>query len=82
MATFPQNNPHGGYDVTDTTDGLLAGKHLVVFKDNTLSCLSCHSEHHGRDADVRVQAAFPAPGATSIRRSVRRQAWRAHAEPA
>lgn len=55
---FSQNNPHGGYDVTDTTDGLIAGKHLVVFKGNTLSCLSCHSEHHGRAADVHVQAAF------------------------
>jgi thioredoxin reductase (NADPH) len=55
---FSQNNPHGGYDVTDTTDGLIAGRHLVVFKDNDLGCLSCHSEHHGRQVDVRVQAAF------------------------
>ena len=57
---FSQNNPHGGFDVTDTGQGgLLAGRHLVLFEDNNLSCLSCHSEHQGRDVDVRVTAAFP-----------------------
>lgn len=55
---FSSNNPHGGYDVTDTSEGLITGRHLVVFKDNNLGCLSCHSEHHGRDVDVRVEAAF------------------------
>jgi thioredoxin reductase len=54
---FAANNPHGGYYVFDDKDGLIAGRHLVTFKDN-LSCLSCHSEHQGRNANVRVQAAF------------------------
>src|SRR5580704_6967005 len=52
---FAANNPHGGYYVFDDKDGLIAGRHLVTFKDN-LSCLSCHSEHQGRNANVRVQA--------------------------
>jgi hypothetical protein len=54
---FSSNNPHGGYYVFDDKEGLIAGRHLVTFKDN-LGCLSCHSEHRGRDADFRVQAAF------------------------
>ncbi len=54
---FAQNNPHGGYYVLDDKEGLIAGKRLVTFKDD-LSCLSCHSEHRGRHADFRVQAAF------------------------
>ncbi|HKD66175.1 MAG TPA: NAD(P)-binding domain-containing protein [Candidatus Binataceae bacterium] len=51
------NNPHNGYYVFDDKDGLISGRHLATFKDN-LSCLSCHSEHRGRDADFSVQAAF------------------------
>ncbi len=54
---FAANNPHGGYYVFDDKEGLIAGRRLVTFKDN-LSCLSCHGEHRGRNADVRVQAAF------------------------
>jgi thioredoxin reductase (NADPH) len=50
-------NPHAGYDVFDDKEGLIADRHLVTFKDN-LSCLSCHSEHRGREVDVRAQAAF------------------------
>ncbi len=50
-------NPHAGYYVFDDKQGLIAGRHLAVFKDN-LGCLSCHSEHRGRAADVRAQAAF------------------------
>jgi thioredoxin reductase (NADPH) len=54
---FANSNPHGGYYVFDDKEGLIAGRHLVTFNDN-LSCLSCHTEHQGRDAEVRVQAAF------------------------
>jgi thioredoxin reductase (NADPH) len=50
-------NPHAGYYVFDDKEGLIAGRHLVTFKDN-LGCLSCHSEHRGRNVDVRTQAAF------------------------
>jgi thioredoxin reductase (NADPH) len=54
---FADNNPHGGYDVYDDKDGLIRGMRLATFKDD-LSCLSCHSEHRGRNIDVRLQAAF------------------------
>ncbi|HVA40677.1 MAG TPA: NAD(P)-binding domain-containing protein [Candidatus Binataceae bacterium] len=54
---FADNNPHGDIDLSDKDSGLMTGRRLVSFKDS-LSCLSCHSEHRGRFAAVKVTAAF------------------------
>lgn len=54
---FADNNPHGDFNVSDHKQGLLSGKKLVVFSDN-LECLTCHTEHRGRFADVKTEAAF------------------------
>jgi thioredoxin reductase (NADPH) len=51
-------NPHGGFDVTDETSGLLPGRKLTVTSSENLSCLSCHREHLGRVVDVNVIATF------------------------
>jgi thioredoxin reductase (NADPH) len=51
------NNPHSAADVTDTDNGLIAGKTLVSSKD-FMTCLSCHSEHQGRRVDFNVTATF------------------------
>jgi len=50
-------NPHGGYDVTSDT-GLIQGYKLFVIGNNEISCLSCHSEHHGRVVDLNTSATF------------------------
>ncbi|MGH7917252.1 MAG: NAD(P)-binding domain-containing protein, partial [Candidatus Binataceae bacterium] len=55
---FSQNNPHGGFDVTEQGQGLIAGKRLTVSAQGNLECLSCHTEHRGRVVDVKVAAAF------------------------
>src|ERR1700722_10146042 len=52
------SNRHAGFDVTNETSGLLAGRKLAVTSSNNLSCLSCHREHLGRVVDVNVVAAF------------------------
>ncbi len=51
-------NPHGGFDVTSTTDGLLPGRALFVAADNDLTCRSCHREHQGARVDLNATATF------------------------
>ena len=51
-------NPHGGYDVTSDT-GLIAGyKLFVIGRDSEITCMSCHSEHHGKVVDLNTSATF------------------------
>ncbi|MGH8013476.1 MAG: NAD(P)-binding domain-containing protein [Candidatus Binataceae bacterium] len=55
---FSENNPHGGFDVTEQGQGLIAGKRLTVSAQRNLECLSCHTEHRGHVVNVKVKAAF------------------------
>jgi thioredoxin reductase (NADPH) len=45
------NNPHFPAAVSDKDSGLIAGKHLVSFKDK-LVCMTCHVDHLGVAPDL------------------------------
>ena len=45
------NNPHFPTAVSDKDSGLIAGKHLVSFKDK-LVCMTCHVDHLGVAPDL------------------------------
>ncbi|MGH7934963.1 MAG: NAD(P)-binding domain-containing protein, partial [Candidatus Binataceae bacterium] len=55
---FSQNNPHGGFDVTEQSQGLLPGRELTTTSQHNLQCLSCHSEHQGAVVDINATATF------------------------
>ena len=54
---FDKTNAHAKVKVAGTGGDLIAGKRLTSFS-NSLKCLTCHSEHMGRRAEVQTTATF------------------------
>ena len=52
---YSAHNPHGGAKVSDPHDGVAPGFHLASASDK-LSCLSCHTDHRGRNVNVSAEA--------------------------
>jgi thioredoxin reductase (NADPH) len=54
---FLKTNPHATVRMAGRGGELAAGKSVANFS-NRLRCLSCHTEHLGRDQEVRASATF------------------------
>jgi thioredoxin reductase len=55
-------NPHNSVKFSGEKPDLIAGKVIRIFEDSkthteTMSCLSCHSDHRGRKSDLAIAAA-------------------------